>query len=335
MNAINKELQLKRLSLKFKVSQIIAAAAGTLFLVTASAQSFPQKPITFIYPYLAGSNAEAFWRFVLPEVSKSLGQPVLIENRAGAGGKIGLQQVMRAANDGYTVGMLNQALGAILPAVDPDFRIEIDKDYTPISSGYEGNQAIGAHPSVQFRDLPGLLKYAKANPGKLNFGSTGNGSGAHLCFELLMKSTGIKLTHIPYKGQAQVITDLLAGQIQLGCSTDFVKQLSDKGPLVGIVTTGAQRWNVLPHLPTLREMGVPVESIVWQGLIGPAGIKRDIVQKLNGAMQAAQQKKDIQGKVESIGLSMRSTSPEEFRTFVVSEFKVLGDIARSANITLQ
>ena len=239
-------------------SLVVSGSALFCLMITNQvyAQSYPSHAISLIIPYPPGGPIDVGFRVIAPELGAQLGQSVIIDNRSGAGGIVGAQAMMRAPKDGYTLGVVNNPIAAILPLITPEFRVEPEKDYAPIALALETFTILVARPSLPFRDLKGLVAYAKANPGKLNAGAPGLGSGSHLTFELLKLAAGFDATVIPYSGEAPAITGVLAGQTDVLVATANVKQHLDSGKLIALATSGAQRWDVFPNVPTLRETGV-------------------------------------------------------------------------------
>lgn len=316
-----------------------SAAALALCATMSSpvfAQSYPTRPITLVYPYPAGSTTDSAWRVIAQETSKQLGQPIVFENRAGASGKIGLAAVTAsAARDGYLLGIINNTLSVLLPLMDPGFRAEAGKDFTPISLAIETYAALVANPGVPFRDIEGLVKYAKANPGKLNFGSAGSGTPSHLNVELLKRGAGIDVVHVPYKGEAPALNDLLGGQVQAYFGVGILKPHVEARKLIGLATTGPERWALFPNLPTFREAGYPgVLAASWLGLIGPSGLPRDVVARANRALSSALQEPEVRRKLAEQGWVTRPSTPEEFEARIKSDVERWTPIIRSANIKL-
>jgi len=307
-----------------------------LLATNVLAQTYPSRPVTVIYPYPAGSTTEGAWRSVAQEASKTLGQSVIFENRVGAGGKIGVESMTRSPKDGHTVGVINSAVAIYLPLMDATFRIEPGKDYTPISAGFETYYVLLAHPSVPFRDVKGLIAYARANPGKLNMASSGNGTGGHLSVELLKMVVGIHAVHVPYKGEAPAMTDLLGGQVQAFFGAGNAKPFIESGKLIGLATSGPQRWAPFPSLPTFAEEGLAdVSASTWLGLAGPAGIPDAAVAKLNQAVTVAMQAPEVRRKLDEFGLVVRGGTPQEFSALIRADLDRWGKVVRAGNIRLE
>lgn len=323
------------------MARLRAAALGLIAIVAAAApfqasfaQAFPNRPITLIYPYPAGSTTDNAWRLIAQEASRTLGQNVVVENRAGASGRIGLDAVSRAANkEGYTIGVINNTLSVLLPLMDATFKVEPGKDYTPVTGAIETYAVLVANPSVPFKDLAGLISYAKDNPGKLNIASAGTGTPSHLAGELLARSAGIRLTHIPYKGEAPALADLLGGQVQLYFGVGILKPHVEAGRLIGIATTGPQRWNSFPNLPSFTEAGFPgVLTASWLGVIGPPGMAEESVNQLNRAFGTALRNPELRKKLEEQGWVLQPSTPQEFAARIGTDVERWTPIIRAANI---
>lgn len=311
---------------------LVATAAWT---GSATAQTFPNRAITFIYPYAAGSAPDAAWRALALEAGKVLGQTVIYENRVGAGGRIGFDGIMRAAKDGYTIGVVNNGLTVTQPLADPTLKVEPGKDYAPIIRTIDIYQVLVAHPSMPFRDLRGMIAYAKANPGKLNYSSGGAGNQSHVGTERLKAQAGIEMMHIPYKGEGPAVTDLIAGQVQVSMPSGSAKPFVDSGKLVALATTGPTRWHLFPNLPTLSEAGLPgLTSVTWMGVVAPAGTPPDVVAKLNAAFNTALKSPEIRSKLQGYGFEVVGSSAAEFDTLIRNDLQVWAPIIKNAGIKL-
>ncbi|MDP2296565.1 MAG: tripartite tricarboxylate transporter substrate binding protein [Pseudolabrys sp.] len=312
--------------------------AGLLSLgtgVAAQAQTYPDRPIRLIAPFPAGGLADVLARAVGDEMSKTLGQPVIVENRAGAGGNIGAEAVARSAPDGYTLlmtsaGILtaNQFLYAKMP-FDPD------KDFVPVSNVADMSMMVVVSPKVEAKTLADLVKLAKANPGKLNFGSPGVGTTGHLGLALLMHAADIKLTHVPYKGAAPAITDLLAGQIDgVVDNPPTVLPHIAAGKLKPLAVAGKQRMTQLPDLPTTAEAGIAnFEASSWFGVAAPAGTPPAIVAQLHKAIAAAVKQPVMSERFAKSGARLLGNTPDEFAKQIVADRKMWGDVIKAAGIT--
>ena len=301
------------------------------------AQNYPERPIRLIAPFPAGGLADVLARAVGDEISRTLGQPVIVENRAGAGGNVGADAVAKATPDGYTLlmtsaGILtaNQFLYAKMP-FDPE------KDFIPVSNVADMPMMVVVNPNVQAKTLAELVALARANPGKLNFGSPGIGTTGHLGLALLMHAADIKLTHIPYKGAAPAITDLIAGQIDgVVDNPPTVLPHIEAGRLRPLAVAAKQRMALLPDLPTAAEAGVPnYEASSWFGVVAPAGTPPAIVEKLHKAIAAGLAQPALRARFAKTGARLLGNSPDEFAQQITSDRKMWGTVIKSAGITPQ
>jgi tripartite-type tricarboxylate transporter receptor subunit TctC len=292
--------------------------------------------VHIIVPYPAGGVADLLPRTVGQKLSEKWGQPVVIENKPGASGNIGMELGARSAPDGYTIVLAptgNLTVNQFL------FKLPFDvaKDFTPITVLATSPNVLVVHPSVPAKNFRELVAYAKANPGKLNFSSPGEGSGAHLAGELLNIEADIRTTHVPYKGMAPAVTDLLGGQVQMmfaGIST--VLPHIKSGKLVPIAIATPHRSPQLPEVPAVAESGLPGFDVTsWYGLVVPAGTRPELVQKLYRDVAEALRSEDVRGKLAALGLDPVGNSPEAFERMIATESRKWSDIVRKANIKPQ
>jgi len=289
--------------------------------------------VRIIVPFAAGGVADLLPRLVGQKLSEKWGQPVVVENKAGASGNIGMAEVARAAPDGYTIGLAptgNLTVNQFL------FKLPFDteKDLAPITVLATSPNVLVVHPSVPARNFRELVAYAKSNPGMLNFASPGEGSGAHLAGELLNLEAGIRATHVPYKGLAPAVNDLLGGQVQMmfaGIST--VLQHVKSGKLVAIAIAAPKRSPQLPDVPTVAESGLAGFDVTsWYGLVARAGTPREIVEKIHHDAVEALSSEDVRSKLAGLGLEPLGNSPAEFERMIAAESRKWGDIVRRAGI---
>lgn len=310
-------------------SFIVAAAVS----MAAAAQSYPNKPITNLIPNPAGSQLEVTFRAICAEASKLLGQPVVSENRAGANGRLGLMAIRNAPADGYLVTIASDSTLVAQPSADPAFLMEEGKQYQPMVFLFEFPLVLAGRTTLPFRDVRGLLQYARANPGKLNWATS---PGTMFMTDRIRQTAGIEMTSIPYKGATPSLVDVVAGRLDVVIAGPDVASFFDAGKLIGIATTGRDRWRAFPALPTLTEGGIPVTSTVWYGLIAAAGTPPDVIAKLNGAFNAALRNPAITKLMESNGFSLGSyQSPREFSAFIQSELTAWRPIIQKSGIKLE
>jgi len=306
----------------------VGRAALALLLVLGQAVAhaaevaYPVKPIRVILPVPAGGTPDVAARTVLPGIASLLGQPMVVDNRGGAGGRIGAELAARAPADGYTLFVASPGSLTILPHVQKDAPYDAIRDFTPIGLISSGPFILLAHPSAQARSVKDLVALARAEPGRLTYGSAGNGSANHLAMELFRSAAGIELRHVPYKGAPQAVTDLLGGRIGLMFSSiplAYAHVRAERLRLLGVST--ARRSPQLPDVPTVAEAGVPgYEANTWFGLLGPAKLPRAIVVRLNDALVKAVRVPDIRAQLTTQGADPVGSSPGEFAAHIRVEY---------------
>ena len=322
----------KLMSLALGVALVAAAP-----IAARAADAYPSKPVHIIVPYPAGGVADALPRIVGEKLSQKWGQPVIIENKAGASGNIGMEEGARAEPDGYTLVLAAAGNMTVNPILFKNLRFDTYKDLTPVTLLAASPNVLVVHPSVPAKNYKELVAYAKQNPGKLNFASPGEGSGAHLAGELFNLEAGIKTVHIPYKGMAPAVNDLLGGNVQMmfaGIST--VLQHIKSGKLVPIAMAAPKRSPQLPDLPTVAEEGLPGFDVTsWYGIVVRAGTPPAIVQKVQRDIAEALKAPDVQAKLSNYGLEPVGNTPEAFDAMIKSETRKWTDIVHKAGIKPQ
>lgn len=314
----------------------IIAAMGLAASFACAAQGFPTKPIHLVVPYPAGGTVDGVARNLQPELAKAFGQPVIIENKAGAGGRIGTAEVARAAPDGYTVVMVYDNY-PIDPIVYKDLPYDPWKDLLPISLVARAPLIAVASNVLPANDIKELVAYAKANPGKVDFGSTGVGSSAHLAGELFTQATGTQMLHVPYKGGAPAQADLLGGNLQLFWGTTaFANTLLPSGKVKVLGQAGSKRSPAFPNLKTLAEQGFSsVEVYGWMGLMAPAGTPPEIMARWHAELAKAARAPAVAQKLNDQGFEVTVSTPDEFRSFLSAEHGKWAKLIRTASISLQ
>lgn len=306
------------------------------FCATAGAQSYPSKPIRFIVSFPPGGSSDLIARAIAPHLSAHLGQPVVVENRPGAGGMIGVDQVAKAAPDGYTIGLA--AAGALSSNVSlyPKMPFDPQKDLAPISTLAMIPFFLIAHPS-QPATLKEVIAEAKRSPGKLSFGHGGNGSTMHLAGELLNMMAHVKIQAVPYKGSGPVSADVLGGQVPLGV-VDVPSAISSvkAGKVRALAVTSKRRIEAAPDVPTFEEAGVPgYEAIGWFGVVAPKGTPEPVINKLNSEIRMALSDPEIHSRAVAAGTEPFTNSPEEFAAMIREETKKWAEVIKAGNIKLQ
>jgi tripartite-type tricarboxylate transporter receptor subunit TctC len=321
-----------RSGLKLCVSVVMAATA-----MTASAQvaPFPSKPIRIIVPYTPAGTTDILARMIAPRLTEVFGQPVIIENKPGANGNVGTEQVARAPADGHTMVMGTVAPFGINPSL---YKMNFDpiKDFAPVSLVATVSNVLVLNPSVPAKTLPELLAYMKANPGKISFGSPGNGSSAHLSGELFKNITGTYMVHIPYRGSAGVIGDLIGGQIQLAIDNmpPYMPHIK-AGKVRALGVSSAKRSAAAPELATLQELGLKDYDVSsWFGLYLPAGTPKDVVAKISVEVQKFLREPAVREKLVQMGADPVGNTPEEFATFTKNEIDRWARVVKSAGVKL-
>jgi tripartite-type tricarboxylate transporter receptor subunit TctC len=312
----------------------LAAAVLTAALSAplGAAAQFPGKPIRVVVPFPAGSSTDTVTRILANSVSQSVGQPLIVENKAGADGAIAASEVARAPADGYTLLMATNSPMSAVPAMKKSPPYDPVADFTPITDVGRYTFFIVVHPSVPAKTLGELIDYARANPGKLNY-ATGNTTGI-VSSAYFASLAGIQLVHVPYKGEPQAVTDLVAGRVQLMfCSSGTSMPQIRDGKLRPLVTTLGKRSHLLPEVPTIAEAGMPQFSITsWAGLFGPAKMPREIVERLNREFGAAMARADVQAAMEKQAFALTPSTPGELAAFVKEQMESYRRILRAAGV---
>jgi len=321
-----------------RMGAMVALIAAIFAVPSAFAQdAWPTKPVRLVVPYPPGGASDITARLLGQKLGEIWNQQVVVDNRAGANGIVALEHVAKQPADGYTLLMANLGPNAINPAVYAKLPYDAIKDFTPITLTTLVPQILVASPGLEQKTLKDVLAYAKANPGKLNYGNGGNGSANHLGVELLASIAGVTLTAVPYKGDAPAMMDTISGQVSLSMPTvpaaaPHIKAGTLKPLAVGTKTRVA----ALPDVPTMQEAGVPgYESFSWGGLMGPAGMPPAIVNKINADTVTVLRMPDIQQKLAALGTTVVATGPTEFTIFLRDEIRKWDAVAKKANIKIE
>ena len=283
-------------------------------LSPAAAEDYPARPVTLIVPFAPGGSTTIVARIIAERMAETLGQQIIIDNRPGAGGTVGTRQVAKSAPDGYTIVLGYTGTLAIGPSLFPNVGYDVRKDFAPIGRIASAPNTLAVHPSFTVHSVPELIAYAKANPGKVNYGSAGVGTVGHVGGELLATRAGIKLTHIPYKGTGPAMTDLLGGHILMSFApVPAVHESARSGLLRLIAVTSLARSALEPDVPTIAESGLPgYEAVLRYGLAAPAGTPRPIVDRLNKELNAALASKEVRDRLAVEGAEPLPSTPEEY-----------------------
>jgi tripartite-type tricarboxylate transporter receptor subunit TctC len=294
--------------------------------------TYPDRPVHLIVPFPAGGGADSLARLVMPKVSKALGQPIVIENKPGAGGNVGAEYVARAAPDGYTLLYGTNGTHAINPSLYRDLRFDPVKDFIPVSRMTEIATMLIVNPQVPAKSVAELIQFARENPGRLNFGSAGNGTTSHLAGELFKTQAGIDVVHIPYRGGAMAMTDLIGGQVQMMIEVmPNAYPQAREGRVRGLAVATASRFPGAPELPTIAESGLPgFEASAWDGIFVPAGTPQAVVARLNGAIRQALEDPELVAALLARGARPTAGSPEAFARFVAASADRWASAVRSS-----
>lgn len=318
----------------FRRTALLLLAAAALAPALAQADGYPARAVTVVVPFPAGNSGDVLWRTLGDAMSKDWGKPVVIDNKPGSGGALGAQLVTKAPSDGYTLLHGSSGPIAIGPHLNKNVSYDPRKDFTPIVLVAGVTQAIVVRADSQFKTVQDLIAHAKANPGKLNYGSAGNGSTQHLTGELFKQRAKVFITHVPYRGAAPAYTDLLGGQV------DFVvDSISSAVPFVHskqmriLAVSTAKRDPVAPDAPTLAESGLAGFDVLgWMGLVGPPGMDPAVRDRINADVRKAMAQDGPKQTFAKLGLQVVGGSAEDFRKYIASEYTRWGEVAKAAGI---
>jgi len=317
------------------MNRIIAGCAGVAFAMLSSlaaAQSWPNKPIRYIVPFAAGGTTDILARTISEKLTVALGQPVIVENKPGAGGGVGAAEVAKAPPDGYTIMGGTISTHAINATLYSSLPYDPVKDFVAITLIARVPNMLVVNNDIPAKNVAELIALMKANPGKWNFASSGNGTSQHLSGELFKGMANVQMQHIPYKGSPPALTDVMGGQVSMtfdNITTAWT--LAKAGKLKALAVTTAKRSPIAPDVPTLAESGLPGYEIgSWQGVFGPAGIPEEIVKRLNTEIVKIINAPDVQKKLVELGAEPVANSPEEFAAFVKTEVVKWGDVVKKS-----
>ncbi|MGE5616416.1 MAG: Bug family tripartite tricarboxylate transporter substrate binding protein [Bacillota bacterium] len=312
--------------------RVVSALAMALVALAAHAQPWPSKPIKLVVPFTAGGSTDTVARIMAEKLTSRLGQPVLVDNRAGAGGGIGSEYVAKSPADGYTLLVGTSSTMAIAPYVYTHLPYNPTRDFAPVMLLGTADIIVVVNSKLPIRTTKQLIDYARAHPGKLTFASGGNGSISHLLGEYFKSMAKVDMLHVPYKGDAQMVTDMLGGQVDLafGTAVAWLPHIQS-GKVAAIAVTNPKRSTTMKDLPTLNESGVPgYEAVQWFGIAAPAGTPNDVIQRLNREMKAILALPEVQKRFVELGFDVVGDSPEEFAQFLRAEnakWKKIAEIA--------
>ena len=318
---------MKRLNILFAV--LLLGASNVLF-----AQAYPNRPIRMIVPFPAGESIDATARLIAQQWQATLGQQLVIDNRGGAGGTIGTELTAKATPDGYTISYGNLGPLSIGPNLYRKLGYDLFKDLAPVSQATSLPFVLWASPALPVNSVTELVAYAKANPGKLNFGSTGVGSGLHLIGEMFKMVAGVDIVHVPYKGVAQALPEIMAGRLHLAFNTipAFLPHVK-AGRLKAYVITASSRSPLLPQVPACTEVGMPgLDANAWHAVVAPAGTPKDIVRKLQQTLAQTLAQPEMRSQLAAAGAEPVASTPEEFAKFMRAESDKWARVIKTANV---
>lgn len=314
--------------LAFASASVMGWSAGV------QAQPYPSKPVRFMVGYPPGGSSDVSARVIGPKLAERLGQPVIIDNRAGAGGIIGVETVAKSAADGYTIGFGPMGMLAVNATLHPNLPYDPLKDLAPITLSMILPQIVVANAAIPVNSIQELIAYAKTRPGQLGYGTAGNGTAPHMAGAMLALMAGIDLFHVPYKGGHAAATDLIGGQIPFAViDLASAKSFARVGRIRELAVTSARRTSLAPEIPTVAESGLPgFEMPSWFGIIAPAGTPAAIIARLNADLVAVLKSPDVHEKMTSAGVEPISSTPEEFAVFLRKEIQKYAQLIKSAGI---
>jgi len=315
-----------------KLGASLVLALTAVCAAPVGAQSYPNKPIRMVVPFAPGGSNDVIARIVGQKLSEAEGVSVVIDNRPGAGGVVGTDSVAKAAPDGYTLMIGATSTMAVNPGLFAKMPFDTLKDLAPITQIAAGPFVLAVTASLPAKNVAELISLAKAKPGQLNFGSSGNGTSLHLTAELFNSMAKVSIVHVPYKGAGPALTDLISGQIHIIFSdmaalVPYIKA----GQIRSLAVTSAKRFAVLQDLPTVQEAGVPgYVATSWYGVLGPSGIHRDIVMKLNGDLARIVYSPEMKEKFAGLGIEPVTGTPEEFGVYIRREIEKWSSVIKSS-----
>ena len=316
----------------FRLSALTLLLCCALAAFAVDAQPFPSRPVRFVVPFAPGGSTDTLARTIGVKLADALGQQVVVDNRSGGNGNIGMEIVAKSPPDGHTLVLGYIANLAIAPSLYAKMPYDPVKDFAPITQPASSPNVLTAHPSVQAKNLKELIALAKANPGKVSFASTGVASVGHLTGELINNLAGIRITHVPYKGSGQAVTDILGGHVQLmysGFSSTIAHIKS--GKLRALAVTGAQRSPALADVPTIAEQGFPgVEATAWYGVLAPGGTPKPVITRLHGELVKILRQPDVVQRLDSLGFEIVASTPEQFGAYIRSEITKWAKVVKAS-----
>lgn len=322
------------MKVKSFLSAVLLATVASATALTAAAQAFPSKPMKIIVPFPPGAATDTLARAVAQKLSEAYGQPVVVENKSGATGTIGSTQVMMSPPDGYTLLMATTSTHGIAPNLYKKAPYDPVRDFEPVSLVAWTPNVLAVNPSVKADSVKELIALARAEPGKITFASSGSGSSIHLAGELFKSMAGVDMLHVPYKGAAPALTDLIGGQVSIMFDTvaQSLPQIK-AGKLKALAVTTRQRSSALPDVPTVSEAGLPgYEMAGWIGLLAPRGTPRDVIDKLAAEVARIVKLPDVRERMATLGVELAGSPPQEFGSVISTELPKYAKLMRDAGM---
>ena len=311
-------------------------AVAALAAVGSASAAWPEKPITLIVPFPAGGLADAVSRSLSEEISRILGQPLIIDSRPGANGRIGLELLTRAPKDGYTIAVTVPGLMIFQPLTEKTYKFDPLKDFEPITIAVDTYNVLVTHPSVSpTGDLREFVAKAKAQPGKMNYGTPGSGSSFHFNSVVLTDKLGIKATHVSYRGEAPALIDLAGGSIEFMLAGQSARPYIQDGKIKPIAVTSRQRVAILPNVPTFAELGVDFRTDGWVGYVAPAGVPKEVLDRLSDAFRTAIKVPKVREQIATMGYEPVGNSREEFRSLIKDRLEHYRGLIQSGKVKLE